>query len=286
MLQPYCTKKSKILHLKNYLKWIKIISILILTFQSIAYAQTISTHPTLKHDILISSPEQDYARGLKYIDGEKFDADEAFKWIASAAEQNHTEAMHLLGIMYFNGIGTNFNLNQAIYWVGKAATKNDLKAVQRLAALMEFKIYANEDELKQLDTHTRLAISHIVNRAIIGDKNAQQELALLYNSEEMSDFSKVFIPNKSRSNYWIKKSSEKNYSSRWLNEAQYQYSVFQVFHSVKSLEKAIKWTKIGIKGKHYQEPYELLHIQQAREQLPQLEEELKRANTQRTESNK
>jgi TPR repeat protein len=64
---------------------------------------------------------------------EKFE--EAFRYVALAADQGWTAAEHVLGICYRAGEGTEVDLGKARYWFERAAAKGHERAIEKLARL-------------------------------------------------------------------------------------------------------------------------------------------------------
>lgn len=56
------------------------------------------------------------------------DRKEAFKWLKKAAELGNSNAMGMLGVMYYYGMGTLKDPQQAKYWIKKAYEKGDDEA--------------------------------------------------------------------------------------------------------------------------------------------------------------
>ncbi|MDO5055673.1 MAG: tetratricopeptide repeat protein [Pasteurella oralis] len=79
--------------------------------------------PTLPIDALTPI----YSRlGFLYINGKgvKHNAKRALAYSLRAAENQDPFAMHNLGIMYGNGVGTKVDLNKSFYWMTQACEHN------------------------------------------------------------------------------------------------------------------------------------------------------------------
>ncbi len=69
-----------------------------------------------------------YQMALCYYRGKNgypLDHDKAFRFASAAAKVGNDEAMHLLGVLYKNGEGTEQNYNSAIAWFLKAIETNE-----------------------------------------------------------------------------------------------------------------------------------------------------------------
>jgi TPR repeat protein len=74
-----------------------------------------------------------YNLGLLLYSEKKFE--EAFRYLALAANQGYTFAENGIGICYRDGKGTEVDLGKARYWFERAAAKGHEKAIKALARL-------------------------------------------------------------------------------------------------------------------------------------------------------
>ena len=222
-----------------------------------------------------------YARGLDYLQPESFDADEAFKSITLAAQQQHTDAMHLLGIMYFNGIGTLFDLNQAIYWMEKAASQQDTKSIQRLAVFQELQNHVPAAILTQWDIVVRNTIGEIMLKALQGDADAQAQLGSMYYSGYLDFSTESFPVDKAQSAYWRRKAADQGNIESLLGEGEVHYKQYLEHKNIQDLKQAIKWTRaavaVTLPANMSSESLPFISRQRAVQLLPQFEQELKQA---------
>ena len=61
----------------------------------------------------------------------------SFFWYSKAAEQNYHEAQLKLGLMYWDGQGTDKDLAKATHWLGRAADNGSQLAATYLAGLSQ-----------------------------------------------------------------------------------------------------------------------------------------------------
>ncbi|MCO6498607.1 MAG: sel1 repeat family protein [Chitinophagaceae bacterium] len=66
---------------------------------------------------------------------EKKEYSSAFPLLKKSAEMGHMGAMHWLGMLYGNGLGTNKDLNEEVKWLTLAANKGHRAALSQLASL-------------------------------------------------------------------------------------------------------------------------------------------------------
>jgi TPR repeat protein len=71
------------------------------------------------------------------------DYNAALRWLKIGAENNHREALYMLGISYEYGFGVTKNLDTAINWHALSASKGKIDATYRLG-----KIYQHESKQK------------------------------------------------------------------------------------------------------------------------------------------
>lgn len=105
-----------------------------------------------------------YADGL----GVPKNSKTAYSWAIKAATQGHDDAQFQLGTMYLNGIGIERSLTKAQTWYKKAADQDNLDAIFNLA-----NIFRDQKNEKQ-------AINFYKKAAVLGDSDAQKQLAIQY----------------------------------------------------------------------------------------------------------
>lgn len=91
--------------------------------------------------------------GLMYFNGVGTDVNktEALKWYMKAAEQGHTKAQCRCGMMYANGYGTAKDDAAALMWYQKAAEQGDADGYNKMGAIYELGLYGiPKDKVKAL----------------------------------------------------------------------------------------------------------------------------------------
>ncbi|EGB06301.1 hypothetical protein AURANDRAFT_29473, partial [Aureococcus anophagefferens] len=100
--------------------------------------------------------------------------EEAFRYLALAADQGWTAGEHNLGCCYRYGSGTEVDLGKARYWFERAAAKGSEEAINELAELAELDARLDKKKAMQL---FRTAADR-------GDAVAQSNLGILLHSVE------------------------------------------------------------------------------------------------------
>lgn len=101
-----------------------------------------------------------YYLGLRYLEGQGVTRDEnfAFKYLESAAKQDHVEAQAKLGEMYEEGRGTGKNLNLAFYWYEQAARQNHPASQFKVGIMCENGIGTHQDKLAAIEWWQKAAL--------------------------------------------------------------------------------------------------------------------------------
>jgi len=74
---------------------------------------------------------------LLFLDANKPDL--GLHWLALAADQGHSDAMHNLSKLYIQGSGAPKNDNLGLMWLGKAAALGHIIAGEQVTALTRFR---------------------------------------------------------------------------------------------------------------------------------------------------
>lgn len=122
-------------------------------------------------------PKAQYNIALMSLSGKgtKIDHEEAISWYTKAAEHNHAPSQYSLGYMYQKQAKKNPSLiNQAKYWYTQAMT-NDIKEAYTNMAFLYYNGYG-----KEIPKDVPKAIVLLNKAALMGDANAQLNLAIIY----------------------------------------------------------------------------------------------------------
>lgn len=246
---------------------------------------SLNQHENLVRQAEAGDAKAQYALGMELYS--RYDVDEAYDWIQRAAKQNHTDAMHLLGMMRFIGLSTPSDLDNAVYWMKKAAAKNDKKSIERLVAFNEIEQYIGADVSNNWQVTTRMLVSESTLKAVQGDAAAQMELSVMYYSGFMVSSIESFPKNQTRARYWRDKAVAQNYARAQLAVASDLYWRYiknnedGKSQSISNLENAVKWLKLSLSDAsvHDKDWYQY-YDRNSKEWLPQLEQELKTAREQ------
>jgi TPR repeat protein len=90
--------------------------------------------------VLLSKAEQgdqesQFELGLEYYLKDNFE--EAARWLRNAASRGHPDAQHMLGYMYYKGLGVTQNLAESFQWYEKAAVQGYAEAQFKLGVMYE-----------------------------------------------------------------------------------------------------------------------------------------------------
>ena len=166
--------------------------------------------------------------GVMYYNGEGTEKDlgEAFRWYKSSAEQGDTQVQYNLSVMYYNGEGTEKDLDEAFRWYKSSAEQGYAPAQFELGGMY----YRGEGTEKDLGE----AFRWYKSSAEQGDAPAQFELGLMYYRGEGTekDLGETFK--------WFKSSAEQGYAL-----AQYNLGVmyYNGEGTEKDLDEAFRWYK-------------------------------------------
>lgn len=91
-----------------------------------------------------------YNLGVLYYDGIGTERNykEALKWFRLAAEQGDADAQNNIGIMYYHGHGVGKNYSQAFHWYTLAAEQGHIAAQYNIAIMYEQGIGTEKDRAK------------------------------------------------------------------------------------------------------------------------------------------
>lgn len=91
-----------------------------------------------------------YNLGVLYYDGIGTERNykEALKWFRMAAEQGDPDAQNNIGIMYYHGHGVGKNYSQAFHWYNLAAEQGHIAAQYNIAIMYEQGIGTEKDRAK------------------------------------------------------------------------------------------------------------------------------------------
>lgn len=91
-----------------------------------------------------------YNLGVLYYDGIGTERNykEALKWFRLAAEQGDADAQNNIGIMYYHGHGVGKNYSQAFHWYTLAAEQGHMAAQYNIAIMYEQGIGTEKDRAK------------------------------------------------------------------------------------------------------------------------------------------
>ena len=107
-----------------------------LTFEDLAPMLCIPVAPQ-DHDLIIEAAAGDAEAqndlALLFLDADKPDI--GLHWLALAADQGHSDAMHNLSKFYIQGSGTPKNDSLGLMWLGKAAALGHVIAAEQVTAL-------------------------------------------------------------------------------------------------------------------------------------------------------
>jgi TPR repeat protein len=107
-----------------------------LTFEDLVPMLCILVAPQ-DHDLIIEAAAGDAEAqndlALLFLDADKPDI--GLHWLALAADQGHSDAMHNLSKFYIQGSGTPKNDSLGLMWLGKAAALGHVIAAEQVTAL-------------------------------------------------------------------------------------------------------------------------------------------------------
>jgi len=110
----------------------------------------------------------------------------AFKQAIQSAQAGNVEGQKLLGVMYYEGLGTKRNVSEAIKWLEVAAKQGQIDAIVNLAH-----IYTNE---KSGVKNPNKAEKYLISAAEKGDAESQYNLAVHLGRKGVKkpDWGKIF----------------------------------------------------------------------------------------------
>lgn len=180
---------------------------------------------------------QSYLKGSNDL---KKDMDEAIKWLAKAAAQDHAQAQYLLGNAYYQGKGTRKNTTKAKKWLKRASKLKHKKAKSLLNKI----VTAEKDADKIAKLKKSPAYQYRI-KAEQDDKEAQFKLGELYNIG-----GKGIAKDTDEAAKWYMRAAK-------LGHTESQYKLAKLAIEQGKIKNSIRWFSKAARQGHLEASFEL-----------------------------